>query len=191
MKNALLIHGWAEEEELYDASVPTASNSHWFPWLSKQLMVKDILAVAVEMPNSPYPKYDQWKKEFDRYDITDETILVGHSTGGGFIVRWLSEHPDIRVGNVVLVAPWMGYDFGLPFDKSYFEFDIDRKLASRTSSTVILSSTNDHDAIKDSVKLLVEKIDNVEVIEMKDKGHFTEGDMGTVEFPELRDLCLR
>lgn len=55
MKNAILIHGWASKQEFYNPLCPTASNSHWFPWLSKQLMIRDIHTVAVEMPNGYYP----------------------------------------------------------------------------------------------------------------------------------------
>jgi hypothetical protein len=42
MKNAILIHGWADKHEFYDPKYPTASNSHWFPWITKQLMINDI-----------------------------------------------------------------------------------------------------------------------------------------------------
>jgi predicted alpha/beta hydrolase family esterase len=105
MQNAILVHGWAEEDELYDSQYPTASNSHWFPWLSKQLMIRDIHTVAVEMPNAPYPVYEQWKKEFERFEVHENTTLVGHSCGGGFLIRWLSENADVKVANVVLVAP--------------------------------------------------------------------------------------
>ncbi len=190
MPNAILIHGWASEAELYDSSIPTASNSHWFPWLSKQLMVRDVHTVSVEMPNSPYPVYEQWKKEFERYDVTPETTLVGHSTGGGFIVRWLSEHPDVRVAKVVLVAPWMGIDFGLRFDPEFFEFEIDGNLASRTSGFVIMSSTNDMQAVKDSITLLLEKVKDIKLVELKNKGHFCLSDLGTEEFPELLAECF-
>ena len=109
MKNAILVHGWVGKQEYYDERYPTASNSHWFPWLTKQLMIRDIHTVAVEMPNGFYPQYEVWKREFERFDITPETLLVGHSCGGGFLVRWLSE-TDQKVGRVVLVAPWIGYN---------------------------------------------------------------------------------
>jgi predicted alpha/beta hydrolase family esterase len=191
VKNAILMHGWADETELYDPLVPTASNSHWFPWLTKQLMIKDIHTVAVEMPNAPYPMYEPWKKEFERYDVTTETVLVGHSTGGGFLVRWLSEHPDVSVGNVVLVAPWMGINFGTHFDKTFFEFEIDPELASRTKNLTILASSNDFSAIQKSVALLQQKVKNIHIITLEDKGHFCLSDMGTVEFPELLAECVK
>ncbi len=33
-----------------------------------------------------YPTNSIWKKEFERFNITPQTVLVGHSCGGGFLV---------------------------------------------------------------------------------------------------------
>jgi len=84
MKNAILLHGTPSKEEYYSLEYPSASNAHWFPWLQKQLLIKDIPAVTIEMPSSYLPDYSLWQTEFERFDITPETILVGHSCGGGF-----------------------------------------------------------------------------------------------------------
>ena len=102
-QNAILIHGTCNKVEYYSDEYPTLSNSHWFPWLSKQLLISDIPTVALEIPNAYMPNYTTWKKEFERFDIDSETILVGHSCGGGFLVRWLSEN-DVKV--------WEGCFFG-------------------------------------------------------------------------------
>jgi predicted alpha/beta hydrolase family esterase len=82
--NAILIPGTSSKTEYYSTKYPTASNSHWFPWLSKQLIILDIPTVAVEMPNSYMPNYAIWKKEFERFEINSKTILIGHSCGGAF-----------------------------------------------------------------------------------------------------------
>jgi hypothetical protein len=44
--------------------------------------------------------YATWLRGVERYEITPETLLVGHSCGGGFLVRWLSGHPAVRVPRV-------------------------------------------------------------------------------------------
>lgn len=190
MKSAILVHGWAHKDEFYDLKYPTPSNSHWFPWLTKQLMSKDIYTVAVEMPNSFYPQYEVWKKEFERFDISEDTILVGHSCGGGFLVRWLSEN-NAKVGKVILVAPWMGIRPDQEFDDTFFDFVIDQNLADKTKSLTIFNSSNDVSEIQDSVKLLREKLNDVQLVELENKGHFTLKGLGTEEFPELLDELLR
>jgi len=84
MKNAILLHGKPSKKEYLNSNTRSPSNNHWFPWLQKQLLVRDIIAQTPELPNPWRPKYPKWKKEFERYDVTSETLLVGHSCGGGF-----------------------------------------------------------------------------------------------------------
>ena len=195
MRKVLLIHGWGDKKEFYNTEIPTASNAHWFPWLSKQLMVRDIHAVAIEMPRSYYPEYEVWKKELERFELDEETMLVGYSCGGGFIVRYLSEN-DVKVGKVVLVAPWMGImddseeGWEDAFDKTFFEFEIDRRLAERTAGVVLMESTNDMPQVKESIEKLKRGIDGMKVMTLEDRGHFTFRDMGTVEFPELLETLV-
>lgn len=182
--NALLIHGWGTKAEFYDPTYPTASNSHWFPWLTKELMIRDIHTVAVEMPNSFNPEYEVWKNELERFELNEDTILVGHSCGGGFIVRYLSEN-NIKVGKVLLVAPWIGIEPDRDFDELFFDFVIDPDLVSKTAGITILSSVNDYKQIRDSVRQLTYTLKDAKHIEFKDKGHFTFNDLGSQEFPEL------
>lgn len=183
--NAILVHGWAHRDEYYNPKYPTSSNSHWFPWLSKQLMIRDIHTVAVELPNSFYPNYDSWKKEFERFDISEETILVGHSCGGGFLVRWLSEAENIRVGKVVLVAPWLGIRPDQDFDDSFFDFQIEPSIIEKTKGLMIFNSTNDVSEIQESVDKLMTELKGARLVVLENKGHFTERGLGSLEFPEL------
>lgn len=106
MKNAILIHGWPGKEEYFDPNIPSPSNSHWFPWVQHQLLLKKIEAQTPEMPKAYEPNYEAWKEMFERFEINENSILIGHSCGGGFLTRWLSEN-DVRVGKVALVAPWL------------------------------------------------------------------------------------
>lgn len=192
MKSATLIHGWNTKAEFMDPQVESPSNQHWFPWLTKQLMIRDIHTVSLEMPNSYYPEYDVWKKELERYELTPGTILVGHSCGGGFIVRYLSEHPDVRIDKAVLVAPWLGYDTGTePFDETFFQFDIDPNFVSRTNHTVLLASTNDSEAVQKSISQIRQEVRDIHYIELQNKGHFCEEDLGTKEFPELLQEIIK
>ena len=190
MKNAILVHGWAHREEYYEPKYPTGSNSHWFPWLSKQLMIKDIHTIAVEMPSSYYPEYNKWRREFERFDVTDETILVGHSCGAGFLIRWLSENRNITAAKLILVAPWVGTNPDQPFDESFFVFEWDTNIFSRVKNLVMFSSTNDVDEVKKSEQIITNKLKNLKIIELENKGHFTLKGLGTTEFPELLQACL-
>lgn len=187
MDNALILHGMLDKEEYYSVDFPSASNSHWIPWLQKQLLLHDIAAQTPEMPNSWKPDYETWRKEFERYDLTPKTMLIGHSCGAGFIVRWLSEHAEVHVGNVVLVAPSLGIDLDVG---DFFDFKIDSGLASRTKKLVIFNSDDDSDAIQQAAETLRNTIKGVQYREFHNYGHFCFQDMKTIEFPELRDELL-
>lgn len=188
MKNAIILHGRPDKEEYYSDEYPSASNSHWIPWLQKQLLMRDIATATPEILFSFEPQYELWKTEFERYNLTAETILIGHSCGGGFLVRWLSEHPDVSVGKVVLVAPWIDPTHELEND--FFKFRIDPGLVTRTRGVTIFSSDNDEEPIQKSVELLSKTMSDIKVVPFHNYGHFTLGDMGTEVFPELLEEVI-
>lgn len=187
MKNAIIVHGRPGKEEYYSDEYPSSSNFHWIPWLQKQLIIQDIKADTPEMSHAYAPNWDTWKREFERFDITPETILVGHSNGAGFLVRWLSEHPDVRVGKVVLVAPSF-YEGELARD--FFDFEIDPDLASRTAGVTIFNGEKDDERVHKSVRRIMDSVPGVRLVSFPERGHFITDDMG-VEFPELVDEILR
>ena len=84
VKNAILLHGSCDKEEYFDDKYPSLSNSHWFPWLQKQLLINGIPAQTPEIYDAYVPNYSIWKKEFERFDVGAQTTLVGHSCGGAF-----------------------------------------------------------------------------------------------------------
>ncbi len=129
------------------------------------------------------PQYDHWKREFERFDITPETILVGHSCGGGFLVRWLSEHKDVKVGKVVLVAPWLDIDRKETTD--FFDFEIDSELVERTAGVTIFHSDDDDAEINESVDLLMSKIPNIKLRIFSGYYHFVDRKLAEEGFPEL------
>ncbi len=188
MKRAIIIHGTYSKDEYYDPKYPAASNFHWIPWLQRQIQMKDIDAYTPEIPRGYDPQYDIWKKELERYEVDADTTLVGHSCGGGFLVRWLSENPSVSVNRVVLVAPWLDPDRSKTTD--FFEFTIDRAIAARTNGLHIFHSLDDDASIQKSVDTIRESVDNVEYKEFTNHGHFILKHMGTDAFPELLQTVL-
>jgi predicted alpha/beta hydrolase family esterase len=189
MRNAIILHGVPSREEYYDPKTPSMSNAHWLPWLQGQLLKADITAATPEVPHCFNADWATWNTEFERFEVTTETILVGHSTGAGFIIKYLSIHPDITVGQVVLVAPWLDPDKELT-NGLFDGFQIDPDIASRTAGVTIFNSDDDQDSVHKTVEILRVKIKDVNYKEFHDYGHFTSGDMKTVELPELLKVAL-
>jgi predicted alpha/beta hydrolase family esterase len=189
MKNAIILHGRPSKEEYYKPDRPSMSNSHWIPWLQSQLLKKDIVAATPEVPLSYEPIWELWVKEVERFEIDQDTILVGHSCGGGFWVRYLSDRPELKVGKVVLVAPWIDVEQSDP--NNFFNFKIDPEFIKRTKELVIFHSDNDHEEMQTSLKKLQAEIPDLNVRIFHDYGHFTIGSMKTPEFPELLEELLK
>ena len=130
--------------------------------------------------------YRTWSKELERYEVTSETLLVGHSCGAGFLVRWLSEHRKVRTNKIVLVAPWID-----PYREQttdFFEFEIDKNLVSRTAGVTIFHSDDDIPMQQASVQTLLGAIPGIKYLEFHNRGHFY--DERVMSFPELLDELL-
>lgn len=189
MKNAIILHGLPSKEEYYNEAYPSASNSHWLPWLQKQLMIHGVKADTPEIPCVYQLDYDTFVKEVERFDITPETSLVGHSMGAGFWVRYLCEHPEITVDKLVLVAPWLNLDH--EYDIDFFDFAIDPKLTERINECIIFNSDNDEASVQESTQYLKEKLPQIVVRDFHNYGHFTLGSMKTDAFPELLEIVIK
>jgi predicted alpha/beta hydrolase family esterase len=176
------------KEEYYSPKVPVGSNKHWIPWLQKQLIIRDIKADAPNMPLAFDPQWDLWVKEVERFEIGPETILVGHSCGGGFWVKYLSLNKKLKVGKVVLVAPWLDPD-GDETRGFFSGYKLDPGLVKRTKGVTIFNSDNDMGNVLKSVAEIRQVIKNVNYQEFSGYGHFTLNDMKTDEFPELLEAC--
>ncbi len=188
MKQAIIIHGYNDRSEFLDTSRPSASNDHWLPWLQRQLLLNGIEAQTPEMPGFYKPDYKKWAEMLERFSPDENTMLVGHSCGGGFLVRWLSEHPQ-RVGRVVLVAPWL--DPKKVIDPNFFDFTIDSDIASRTNGLYVLYSTDDDPQVLTSIATLKAILQNGVFQEFTNKGHFVLNSLKTEKFPELLSLLVK
>lgn len=187
MKTAILIHGMPSKEEYYDPQSESPSNAHWFPWVQHQLILQDVLAQTIEMPTPYAPVYAAWESIFRQFAVDKETLLVGYSLGAGFLVRYLSEN-DVRVGKVILVAPWMDPEKEL--ENGFFDFIFDTRFVQKTQGVTIFISEDDDAEMHESVKML-EECEGIEIRRFTDKGHFTRRGMGTVAFPELLEEVLQ
>jgi hypothetical protein len=139
------------------------------------------------MPDAYSPDYKKWKDEFEKLGIDEETILIGHSCGGGFLIRWLSEN-NVKIKKLVLVAPWL--DPEAKKAKDFFNFEINKNIQDRVNDIHILFSTDDNKDILASVKTINDKIPNSIMHEFSNFGHFIYRDMKTDKFPELLNIIL-
>lgn len=187
MKTAIIIHGMPTKKDYFGSTGQSESNCHWLPWIQKQLIAKGILAQTPEMPEPYDPDYKKWCSVFERFDINEDTHLIGHSCGAGFIIRWLSEN-NIKVGKVVLVAPWINPN-GTEETKM-FDFNMDENLVEKTKGVTIFNSTDDGKEMQDSVTAIKNKIKSIKIRDFENYGHFCFRNMKTDAFPELLEEII-
>lgn len=187
MPNAIICHGVKFKDAFDKMEVPFCA-SYWFPWLQQKLIVAGVPTQVPSFTNSwvPARSYEADVDILKRQEINEDTILIGHSCGGGLLVKYLSENPDVKVGHLILVAPWI--DVLHQFTQYFNKFEPDSKLSERVKTIDLFYSTDDHygDLILKGCEKLQEVYPNMHVHKFNDRSHFS-GDMR--QFPEIWDLC--
>jgi predicted alpha/beta hydrolase family esterase len=108
--------------------------------------------------------------------------------GGGFIMRWLSEHKDIKLARVILVAPSL--DPLRTNETGFCEFEIDPTITDRTQ-LVVMTSDNDSDKAVMSRDLITKALPATDVRMFSGYGHFIPEHIGKDTLEELLENILR
>ncbi|MFA5952990.1 MAG: class I tRNA ligase family protein [Candidatus Pacearchaeota archaeon] len=181
ISNVIVVHGGdlGEKDNSYF--------KHWMPWLKKKLNENKIHSEFPLMPVDVKTTYNDWKKIFDKFEINDESILIGHSRGTAFLVKWLGETKK-KVKKLILVAPWKFAD--KKHKETFYDFKIDNEIKNRINEIIIFTSNDEEKDGKNSVKIFYDSLGGKK-IELKNHGHFTLEDMKTEEFPELLNEIIK
>ena len=158
-------------------------DKHWIPWLKRELERRGIKTYTPLMPTPWKPKYKEWKKEFEKSPVNENSILIGHSCGCAFLVRWLGETKQ-KINKLILVAPWKISDKNDKYRKAFYEYPIDKTIKSRVKEIIMFTADNETEDGKKSLKIYNKALGG-KIIELKGRGHYILDHMGTEEFPEL------
>lgn len=93
--NVIIVHG--------AFGYPT---ENWFDWLRRELEFENIPCLVPTMPTPIDQSLATWLSAFSlqsKHAITGKTILIGHSLGTTFLLRWLEQNPTM-VNSVFLVG---------------------------------------------------------------------------------------
>jgi len=186
--NCIIIHGCPSNAEKAMNPETRTYDKHWIPWTKEKLIVKGMKTETPLMPEPWQPDYEKFKQEFEKYDVSEDTVLIGHSCGCAFLVRWLGETKQ-KVFKLILVAPWKIHDEGDKFRESFYIYDIDKTIKERIKEIVMFTADNEEDDGKKSLEIYHQALGG-KIIELKSRGHYTMRDMGTTEFPELLKVVL-
>jgi len=176
-KHCIIIHGCPSDD-----TDPTY-NKHRIPWTKKALEEKEYEVETPLMPRPWAPVYEDYKRVFEQYQLTDKTILVWHSCGCAFLVRWLGES-DQKIKKLILVAPWKVNHREDEHKDKFYGYEINKTIPQRLKQITMFTADNEEPAGHESLEIFHKALGGEKVM-TKGFGHYTMGDMWTEEFPEL------
>ena len=185
--NAIICHGVKSEESFAKLSIPTCAEI-WYPWLQQKLILAGIPTQCPSFTNSylPVRSYTADAEIMRRQQIDDNTILIGHSCGGGLLVKYLTDNPGIKIAHLVLVAPWIDPLHEFP---TYFNnFEPDATIPQRVGRIDLIYSTDDHhgDRILKGCEKLQKLWPTMCVHKFTDRNHFSRDTV--TQLPEIMEV---
>ena len=185
MKKVIIIHGCPSRDEMLTSS-EISYDKHWMPWVQEKLVEKRFDVERPLMPEPWAPNYEKFKAEFEKYEVAEDAILIGHSCGCAFLVRWLGETKQ-KIAKLILVAPWKIPDEGDADREAFYNYPIDETIKDRVDEIIMFTADNEEADGKKSLGIFHQALGG-RIIELKRHGHYTMGDMGVIEFPELIEI---
>ena len=187
-KRVFIIHGWDGYPE-----------EGWFPWLKKELELRDFEVFVPAMPDPAKPKIENWIPFLSRLvGLPDQqTFFVGHSIGCQAIIRYLETLPEgTTIGGAVFVAGW--YNLRSLQNETEEDKQIanpwintprdDNKIRKVVNKAVAIFSDNDPFVLPENQESWKEKVGAKIIIE-HNKGHFSGSD-GIAELPVVLESVL-
>jgi predicted alpha/beta hydrolase family esterase len=159
----------------------------WKKNLQKELGENfDVLVLS--MPNPQNARYLEWKIWFERIIplLNDEVVFIGHSLGGIFLAKYLSEnvYPKKIKATVLVSAP---YD--TPTEYSLVDFAITSPLDKfvKQAGKIVLYHSKDDDVVPfDDIERYHKEIPNAELRVFENRQHFNQE-----SFPEIVELIKK
>jgi predicted alpha/beta hydrolase family esterase len=143
---------------------------------------------APTMPNKETAKYEEWKIWFEKmlYFLQDDLILIGHSLGGLFLVKYLSQEPfPKKIKSLILVAPPSKAGKYNRNENFWFTGSL-KKLEEQVKHVFLIYSKDDKVVLFTDCDKYKSELPSANIIIFDDKGHFR-----LETFPELVELIKK
>ena len=176
-KNVFIFHGTGGNPE-----------ENWFPWLKAKLQERGCVVSIPRFPTPEGQSLESWFKVLEEYrkNITKDTIFIGHSLGGIFLLRLLERLPTkvkavFFTGTPVGVKTIKNYDADNIFGEG-FDFDWGTIRSKARNFAVFHSDTDPPMSLGNGEKTTEEL--GVPLSFVPNAGHFN-AKAGYLKFEEL------
>jgi len=189
-KQIVVIHGGnafeTYEEYLNDlrAREPSIERIMKIGWKMQlgNALGSDYLVLNPKMPNADNARYLEWKIWFEKLNniFDEEVIMIGHSLGGIFLTKYLSEnkYPKKIKATFLISAPYNTED-----DHPLVDFNIEKDLDGviQQGGKIFLYHSRDDEVVPFSnCERYQRELPEATVKVFEDRGHFN-----SEEFPEI------
>jgi uncharacterized protein len=160
-KRVLIIHGWESN-----------SREHWFLKEKERLEKLGYRVEVPDMPNTFYPKKDEWVQVIKDFNPDKDSILIGHSLGGTAILRYL-EIADRKIGECIFIAtPIKRLEQKYEEIENFLEGNFNwEKIKENTEKSVVFNQIKDPAVPLQHGKDLADYI-GVELVAVEGNDHF-------------------
>lgn len=186
-KHIIFIHGgetfptyeeylsWLQNESVFDPERTDRRAKRWHRQL--EIALPGWVILRPQMPNDVNAQYKEWEIYFEKTIpfLKDNIVLIGHSLGGTFLLKYLATHTlPVRIHSVHLVAP----SFGVPRTSFVVNEDISR--VTDHAPCIIYHSTDDMVVPYSETEAGIQRMPKAQLVTFTDRGHFI-----SETFPEL------
>lgn len=132
MKNAIIFHGTG-----------CTPNSFWQPFVVSQLRERGYDVWVPQLPDADNPRFETWLPIALQGKYTNETVLIGHSSGGPLVLSVL-ENINVAIAKAILVAGYSRPKGVNPKNEPILQESYDwKKIKSHAREFFFINSDND------------------------------------------------
>lgn len=185
MKNAFILHGTdfgRKQKQRFN---------NWFPWLKKELEKLGYKVWLPELPQAWHPDLKRYWHFLKGFDFNEETVIVGHSSGGSMVFGLLHKLPKDKKVKLGISVAGFYKDEGWGCEGLFSEPYNWRKIKKQAEKICLIWSPNDPYISKEQTDYLAEKL-QVKPTVFPDKKHFNlESSPEFKQFPELLEIIKK
>ena len=155
------------------------SEDYWYYYIKQKVESRGYVCIVPTLPSIKKMNYDSWAKQFDKYKhlIDENSVVIGHSTGSIFLVKYLMEN-NLKVDKFIGVVSFnqVNKNASNPewdnINKTFFVPNLKDFKHYAKKRICFYSPTDIYDF--ESLNKFAETIEAEKVI-IEQAGHFTKG----------------
>ncbi len=165
----------------YKLTYENLLTDYWKENLKKELLNFEV--VYPQMPSKSNARYTEWKIWFEKIIpfLREDVVLIGHSLGGIFLAKYLSENTfPVKISSTHLVAaPFEENGLNELLGDFVFTTTL-KKFAQQAGSIYLYFSKDDATVPFSHLSKYKEQLPKAHEVVFEDRGHFKQE-----KFPEL------